>query len=261
MFYTLQGEGIYAGRPAVFVRLAKCNLNCSFCDTFFDDGDWFTYEELSDRIDSAIKQYFNDDVPDWMQFDFETYKARKCVLVLTGGEPMLQKNLQKFIEWSSEEFKYIQIESNGTVFQELPEITTLIVSPKCSEKTGKYLKPNMNVLARADCLKFVMSGDPESPYHTIPDWALAFARDSGRRVYCSPMNIYNTQPKKSKALRSTKNDITLEERSTVDEVISFWEPGLLNMVDNQRNHEYTAQYCAKHGLTFNMQLHLFASLA
>ena len=35
MFFTLQGEGPYAGMPALFIRLAKCNLVCSFCDTFF----------------------------------------------------------------------------------------------------------------------------------------------------------------------------------------------------------------------------------
>jgi organic radical activating enzyme len=40
MFFTLQGEGPYSGMPALFIRLAKCNLDCSFCDTFFDDGDW-----------------------------------------------------------------------------------------------------------------------------------------------------------------------------------------------------------------------------
>ena len=46
MFFTLQGEGPYAGLPAVFIRLTKCNLTCSFCDTFFDDGEWMTFEQI-----------------------------------------------------------------------------------------------------------------------------------------------------------------------------------------------------------------------
>jgi hypothetical protein len=53
----------------------------------------------------------------------------------------------------------------------------------------------------------------------------------------------------------------LEERSAVDEVISFWEEGLLDMKENQKNHEYAARYCAKHGHILNLQIHLYASLA
>jgi hypothetical protein len=43
--------------------------------------------------------------------------------------------------------------------------------------------------------------------------------------------------------------------------ISFWEPGLLDLEKNQANHEYTARYCMDHGLTLNLQMHLYASLA
>ena len=185
------------------------------------------------------------------------------VLVVTGGEPMLQANLVPFLEYMITQFKTTQIESNGTIVQNIPESTTLVVSPKCSEKrgvVGKYLEPKVQMLERANCLKFVMSADADSPYSSIPDWAHTF-RKNGGTVFVSPMNVYNTQPKKSKQLRSEKNQISLEERSTVDETISFWEDGLLNMTENQKNHEYTARYCTTHGLTFNMQLHLFASLA
>jgi len=62
-------------------------------------------------------------------------------------------------------------------------------------------------------------------------------------------------------LRAEKNQISLEERSTVDEVISFWTPGLLNMTENQKNHEYAAKYCTRHGMTLNLQIHLLASMA
>ena len=127
-------------------------------------------------------------------------------------------------------------------------------------KPVKYLKPNTDVMDRADCLKFVMNADADSPYSDIPDWAHEYA-SAGKKVFVSPMNVYNREPQKSKQMRSTKNDISMEERSAVDEKISFWEDGLLNMQSNQANHEYTASYCVKHGFTFNMQLHLFASMA
>ena len=177
---------------------------------------------------------------------------------------MLQKNLGPFLERMSQRFEKTQIESNGTIVQAIPESTTLVVSPKCSEKKGvavKYLAPRPEMLARANCLKFVMNDDPESPYSSVPDWAHEFRARTGNPVFVSPMNIYNSEPMKSKKLRAEKNQITLEERSTVDEVISFWEEGLLNMPANQKNHEYAAKYCLNHGFTLNLQIHLYASLA
>lgn len=266
IFYTLQGEGPFRGEPAVFVRLAKCNLACSFCDTYFDGGNWLTFNQLSERIDTVIENYFEGDVPDWAQFKADEYgniTPRNMTLVITGGEPMLQKNLGLFLDRIKYEFKNTQIESNGTVWQDLPAETTLVCSPKCLESYGKaikYLKPNRDVIERADCLKFVMSADPNSPYSDIPEWAHKYAA-TGKPVFISPMNIYNNEPQKSKQLRSTKNDISIEERSAVDEVISFWEEGLLNMSENQKNHEYAAQYCARHGFILNLQIHLYASLA
>lgn len=259
-FYTLQGEGPFRGQPAVFVRLAKCNLACSFCDTFFDDGDWFTFEELDAKIESVIQAHFKGNVPDWLQVT-ETHK-RKCVLVITGGEPMLQKNLVPFLEMQNQKFQHTQIESNGTVWQPIPDETTLVVSPKCSEKRGKaikYLEPKTEVLQRADCLKFVMNSDPDSPYSSIPSWAHEYAET--RPVYVSPMNVYNQEPQKSKQLRASTNNITIDERSTVDEKISFWDEGLLDMKANQANHENAAAYCVQHGLILNLQIHLYCSLA
>ena len=252
IFYTLQGEGPYRGEPAVFVRLAKCNLACSFCDTYFDGGDWLTFDQLEIRIFNAVGDYFDGPVPEWFE--------KKVGLVITGGEPMLQKNLGLFLEKMQTYFAWTQIESNGILVQDIPESTTLVVSPKCMEKNNKavkYLQPSPEMLARANCLKFVMSADQDSPYSSVPEWA----HDFKGKVFVSPMNIYNKEPQKSKQLRSTKNDITLEERSQVDEVISFWEEGLLDMKSNQTNHEYTARYCAAHGFTLNLQLHLYASLA
>lgn len=269
MFMTLQGEGPYRGMPAFFIRLAKCNLNCAFCDTFFDDGDWLTFSEINERIESTIDEFYksiNMERPKWTYVTYENGQKipRKMVLVMTGGEPMLQNNIGPFLESQLSSFKHTQIESNGTQATAIPSSTTLVVSPKCLEKNGKpvkYLEPRKEVLAAASCLKFVMEADPESPYSTIPDWAKKWAEETGRDIYISPMNIYNDIPKKSKEKRATSNQITLDERSRIDEVVSFWEPGLLNMEANQANHEYTARYCVTNGYILNLQIHLYAGLA
>ena len=133
------------------------------------------------------------------------------------------------------------------------------------EKEGraiKYFAPSKTILDRADCLKFVMSSDCDSPYNNIPEWAHEWKRNNPtKEVYCSPMNVYNSFPQKIKLLRAEKGTITMAERSTVDEVISFWEPGLLDLAANQANHEYTGRYCIEHGFKLNLQMHLYASLA
>ena len=53
-FYTLQGEGPFRGFPAYFVRLAKCNLACSFCDTYFDSGTVMSYDQILEDCDRGI---------------------------------------------------------------------------------------------------------------------------------------------------------------------------------------------------------------
>ena len=248
-FVTLQGEGPYSGLPAVFVRLSKCNLACSFCDTYFDSGDWMTFGDLKARL--------NEEVWD------RPLSMDKYVLVITGGEPMLQKALAPFLKSQEGEWKAMQIESNGIIPQAIPDTVTLVVSPKCLEKGGKsikYLKPGKAMLDRADCLKFVMESDASSPYSEVPHWALDWQRDTGKEIYVSPMNIYNRAPKTAKAARNS-NEVTIAQRSNEEEVISFWEPGLLDMESNQRNHEYAAAYAIANGLRFQMQTHLYASVA
>ena len=50
IFYTIQGEGSYAGTPAIFIRLSDCNLACNFCDTEFLSGNQMTEDEIIEEI-------------------------------------------------------------------------------------------------------------------------------------------------------------------------------------------------------------------
>lgn len=236
------------------------------CDTFFDDGDWMTFDQVEEKIEETIDQFYKDQGMDRPNWTYHENGKKKMVLVLTGGEPTLQKNIGPFLERMNKIFKNTQIESNGIVHQpSVPKETTLVISPKCIEKNGspvKYIKPNKDNFYRADCFKFVMEADQDSPYCDIPEWAHEWADETNKDVFISPMNIYNDEPQKAKEIRNQgKNRIEIEERSTIDEVISFWEPGLLNLEENQKNHEYAAQFCVKHGYILNLQIHLYASLA
>ena len=269
MFFTLQGEGPYAGMPALFIRLAKCNLDCSFCDTFFDDGDWLTFQQINAKAYQTIIKFWTDkgqEVPEWAlpKGVVPGMAYPNIVLVITGGEPLIQSNISDFMTSQIRRWKAVQVESNGIPDTDVPEGVTLVCSPKCLEKAGvavKYFTPSKTILERADCLKFVMSSDKNSPYNEVPQWAHSWKKRNGRDIYCSPMNIYNSFPQKIKLLRAEKGCITMAERSTVDEKINFFEPGLLNMEKIAANHEYVGQYCMQHGFKMNMQMHLFANLA
>ncbi|MGH8103839.1 MAG: 7-carboxy-7-deazaguanine synthase QueE [bacterium] len=97
IFFSIQGEGVHAGLPAVFLRLSYCNLTCVWCDSKFTwqspvEADWTTPADLIARL--------------------AKYPSRR--LVLTGGEPLLwQKPLVQFLE--SPAFDSVEVETNGTM--------------------------------------------------------------------------------------------------------------------------------------------------
>ncbi|MRW89595.1 7-carboxy-7-deazaguanine synthase [Duganella sp. FT80W] len=143
IFYTLQGEGAHAGRPAVFCRFSGCNLwtgresdrasaICQFCDTDFvgtdgeGGGKFKTPEELAATINAL-----------WP----ETYAASKYV-VFTGGEPLLQLDPPLIAAMHAAGFT-IAIETNGTL--PVPEgVDWICVSPKMGSelvvKKGSEIK-------------------------------------------------------------------------------------------------------------------------
>jgi 7-carboxy-7-deazaguanine synthase (Cx14CxxC type) len=129
IFYTLQGEGVNAGRPAVFCRFSGCNLwsgreadraqaICKFCDTdFFGiDGDGGGKFSTADELAQAIAQR-------WPEHD----SAHRFV-VCTGGEPLLQLDAALIDALHQRDF-IIAVETNGTIA--VPEgVDWVCVSPK-----------------------------------------------------------------------------------------------------------------------------------
>ena len=111
IFTSFQGEGPYIGTPATFLRLYGCNLNCQWCDT-----DISTYEMLS--VDDVAEILIT-------QMEFNNIN----LLVITGGEPTLQmEEIKRLIKELPDDIK-IQLETNGSIFEYLPEIE-YVISPK-----------------------------------------------------------------------------------------------------------------------------------
>lgn len=130
IFYSVQGEGTYTGTPAVFVRLAGCNLACSFCDTDYSLKFLATVEDVASRVHAE-----GGDCP---------------MVVLTGGEPTAQVQSMQLVEALQRHGRRIHIESNGSINVELPKEVWLTVSPK------ERLQPGM--AARANEAKLIVDG-------------------------------------------------------------------------------------------------------
>jgi 7-carboxy-7-deazaguanine synthase len=105
IFYSLQGEGIDAGKPAVFIRTALCNLSCIWCDTKYT-WDWSHYDYEREVTDMTIPQ---------IQEQISRFDTKHCVI--TGGEPLLQQTkLIPLLSNLKNNDYFIEVETNGTIF-------------------------------------------------------------------------------------------------------------------------------------------------
>jgi 7-carboxy-7-deazaguanine synthase len=141
IFYSIQGEGTWTGTPAVFVRLAGCNLACDFCDTDYATKFFASVDDVVAKV-----RELGGDCP---------------MVVLTGGEPLAQAETPALIEALRRDARRVHIESNGTIFTELPKDVWLCVSPK------ERVDPRM--ANRADEAKLIV--DKRVPEEHLPLFA------------------------------------------------------------------------------------------
>lgn len=165
IFYTIQGEGRFMGVPSVFLRLSGCNLRC----------EWLNTKGGTNLCDTPYSSHFPEKeikVVDEVIQDIESYNCEH--LVITGGEPFLQKNLVDLTEQLVGLGKYITIETNATIY--LPTKAQFIsMSPKLSSscvsssehfKKHQDLRFQENVILRFIenhdfQLKFVINNDED----------------------------------------------------------------------------------------------------
>ena len=143
VFYSIQGESSYAGRPCVFVRLTGCNLRCFYCDTqyAYEEGQELEIGEIIDRVSS--------------------YHCR--LVEVTGGEPLIQAETPTLIRRLLDEGYEVLLETNGS--QDISQVDgrcVKIVDIKCpsSGETDENDFENLNRLSDKDEIKFVI-GDKE----------------------------------------------------------------------------------------------------
>ena len=147
IFYSVQGESTYAGRPCVFVRLTACDLRCSWCDTpyAFTEGHKMSLDEVIERVD-----------------------AYGCGLVeITGGEPLLQREVYPLIHRLLGSGKTVMVETGGHMsIERVPEPVIKIVDVKCpaSGESDRNHWGNLDRLAAHDEVKFVIKDRADYEY-------------------------------------------------------------------------------------------------
>jgi len=146
-FRSIQGEGLMIGVPTYFIRTAGCNLRCDWCDTRYawSGGIEMTVDEIMELVDD------NENV---------------CV---TGGEPLLQKDMPALLDRLLSAGKKIVIETNGSVdISIIPKSDDLIISLdiKCpsSGMSEKNLLSNLQFMGKKDQLKFVIGDQIDLNY-------------------------------------------------------------------------------------------------
>lgn len=146
IFTSINGESLRAGEPAVFVRFAGCNLRCSYCDTAWAIG-----------ADAPCREKSGKEIAEYIR------KSGIRDVTLTGGEPLLQKNLHTLMEQILEiPGTRIEVETNGAVdirpYLDLPRVSmTLDYKVPGSGMEDRMFLQNFEIVRSCDTVKFVVS--------------------------------------------------------------------------------------------------------
>lgn len=126
IFYSLQGEGLLAGVPSVFVRLAGCPLRCKWCDTKYC---WDEAAGTHYSIDSILSEA--QQIGGWAL----PHRSQCTHIVITGGEPMLSSDVPALAKRFKGLGKHITIETAGIAFIPDMPCDLMSISPKLSSST------------------------------------------------------------------------------------------------------------------------------
>jgi len=235
IFYTIQGEGPFCGTPAVFIRLAGCNLQCPQCDT-----DYTSNRRLMDayQIISEVKlaKFWHlvsqeREVKELDDSEVSKTPNYSGLIVITGGEPFRQHLFYLIFKLHQSLNCYVQVESNGT----LPpptgiEFSKIVVKPMhrnflvVSPKTGTV---NKRTEEAACCYKYVGCADSLDPDDGLPLRALD----------------HPASPKLARPPEGFQGVVYLQP-------VDHYEKKR-----NQLNQDACLLSCMKHGHTLQLQVH------
>jgi 7-carboxy-7-deazaguanine synthase len=149
IFYSIQGEGKNSGIPTIFIRTTGCNLRCSYCDTKYAyvNGD-------EKKLLSILK-------------DLKKYNSKN--VSITGGEPLLQKDLKDLLKILIQNKYNTTIETNGSLdISDLINYSNLIISLdiKCpsSNMSKNMILKNISYLQEKDQLKMIIKNKTDYEY-------------------------------------------------------------------------------------------------
>jgi 7-carboxy-7-deazaguanine synthase len=147
IFHSIQGESTFAGEPCVFVRLTACDLRCSWCDTEY-------------AFHEGRKMSVDDVVAEVTRFDCRTVEV-------TGGEPLLQRDVYPLMEQLLSLGKTVLLETGGhRSIADVPAAVIRIVDVKCpgSGEADKMDWQNLDRLRQSDQVKFVIKDREDYEY-------------------------------------------------------------------------------------------------
>jgi len=154
IFYNIQGESSFAGRPCVFIRLSGCNLRCSYCDTqyAYQEGQHYSITKIIDLVDSY-----------------------GCPLVeVTGGEPLMQNETPGLVNKLLLNGFQVIMETNGSMdISKVSSSCIKIMDIKCPSSGEQHQNDMKNIdrLSAKDEIKFVIldRNDFDFARHTLLD--------------------------------------------------------------------------------------------
>ena len=148
IFYSIQGESLYAGLPCVFIRLTGCNLRCAYCDTRY------AYEEGMDMTMPAILR------------QVESYPAAALVEI-TGGEPLFQEETPDLVKQLLDHGRTVLMETNGSLdISRIDSRCIRIMDIKCpSSLMHSHNDPdNLRRIGSNDQIKFIIETQTDYVY-------------------------------------------------------------------------------------------------
>jgi 7-carboxy-7-deazaguanine synthase len=207
LYVSVQGESSFAGLPCIFVRLAGCNLRCSWCDSeyTFHGGEKFTLDQVEEKI-AAL--------------------APVKLVEFTGGEPMLQeRELLPMMDRLLDKGYTLMIETSGErPLAKVPKAVHKIMDVKCpaSGESGRFHLENLEALTSLDEVKFVISDRADY------EFAREFIRQHNLAERCGQI-LLSPAFTKAPTPQRTADNCVLDPRLLVEWMLADHVPARLSL--------------------------------